>query len=133
MPEVVGDVCGEDDVMNEIQYGFVVSRAEVLKHIATFSVEDAQSLSEVVTLKRNRASGERKIEEGERKGGGERERERRRRERERGRGGGREREREREKRGEKARREAERKVNNSRVISALYQDRVCDKSPKKYS
>ena len=73
MPEVVGNVCGEDDVMNEIQYGFVVSRAEVLKHIATFSVEDAQSLSEVVTLKRNRASSEREIEEGG--GGGEERRE----------------------------------------------------------
>ena len=57
MPEVVGDIRGQDDVLHLVQGGLVVGRTEVLKHIAALSVEDAQSLSEMVPLHSVRGRG----------------------------------------------------------------------------
>ena len=81
MSEVIGNVSGEDNVLNEVQDGFVVVRAEVLKDVAAFSVEDAQSLSEVMALQRERGGGKsgrrggrksrRERERGREEGGGE--------------------------------------------------------------
>ena len=48
--EMVGNISSKDDVMHEIQHGFVVGRTEVLKHIATSRVEDTQCLGKMVSL-----------------------------------------------------------------------------------
>ena len=37
-------------MLHEVQDGFIVSRGEVFKHVAAFSVEDTQCLSEVMPL-----------------------------------------------------------------------------------
>ena len=50
MPEVVGNVRGQDDVLHLVQSGLVIGRTEVLKHITALCVEDAQRLSEMVPL-----------------------------------------------------------------------------------
>ena len=50
MPEVVSDVCGEDDVMHLVQDGLVVGWTEVLKNVAAFRVEDAQRLGKMMPL-----------------------------------------------------------------------------------
>ena len=71
MSEVVGYVCGQDDVLNEIENVLVASRAKVFKYVAAFSVEDTEGLGKVVSLK----EGERGKERGkEREGEGRRER-----------------------------------------------------------
>ena len=57
MPEVIGNVRGQDDVLHLVQGGLVVGRTEVLKHIAALSVEDAQRLSEMVPLHSVRGEG----------------------------------------------------------------------------
>ena len=49
-PEVVGEVCGEDVVPDEVQAPGVVSLAEVLQDVAALGVEDAHALGEVVPL-----------------------------------------------------------------------------------
>ena len=50
MSEVVGNVRGQNDMLHLVQDGLVVGRTEVLKHVAAFRVENAQRLSEVVSL-----------------------------------------------------------------------------------
>ena len=50
MPEVVSDVRGQDDVLHLVQDGLVVGWTEVFKHVTALRVEDAQRLSEVMSL-----------------------------------------------------------------------------------
>ena len=62
--EMVGNISSKDDVMHEIQHGFVVGRTEVLKHIATSRVEDTQCLGEMVSLWEGRRGKEEEEEGG---------------------------------------------------------------------
>ena len=71
MSEVVSDVRGQDDVVDVIKNNLVAGRAEVFKDVATFTVEDTQGLSKMVTLHGERGrEGGREGEEERRRGRG---------------------------------------------------------------